>query len=186
MRGRHLLAAFAAVIGTPALAATGQSATALGQAQAVIVMPIIAVSLNDLDFGSLTSSRTASGSITVGAEGGATYAGGTSPACAGGGACAGIAPARFLVSGEAGRSYTVSAPAAITATGTLLGGGSAPALAIDALSVHLGSHAGSVTSIGQLDDKGEDRIGVGGRLNVPAGTAPAHYRATLTIMVTYI
>ena len=178
------LAAMAAAIAVPALAATGQSSTAAGQAQAVIVAPIIAVSLNDLDFGALTSSLTASGSVTVGAEGGATYAGGTTSACAGG-SCAGIAPARFLVSGEAGRSYTVSAPATITATGTLIGGGSAPPLAIDAVNVHLGSHAGSVTSIGQLDDNGEDRIGVGGRLNVPAGTAAAHYRATLTIMVTY-
>lgn len=51
--------------------------------------------------------------------------------------------------------------------------------------MHVDSHAGSVTSLGQLDEKGEDRIAVGGRLNVPAGTAPAHYRATLTIMVTY-
>lgn len=182
---RLALAALAAAAAPPALGATGQSSTALGQAQAVIVAPIIAVSLGDLDFGSLTSSQTASGTVTVGAEGGATYAGGAGPACAGGGACAGIAPARFLVSGEAGRSYTVSAPAVITATGTLMGGGSAPALLIDALSLHLDSHAGSVTSLGQLDDKGEDRIAVGGRLNVPAGTAPAHYRATLTVMVTY-
>lgn len=103
MRCRLILAAFA-VIGSPACAATGQSASALGQAQAVIFTPIIAVSLSDLDFGSLTSSPTASGSVTVSSEGGATYAGGTSPACAGGGACAGIAPARFLVSGEAGRA----------------------------------------------------------------------------------
>jgi len=182
MRARQILAA-AALLGTPALAASGQSATALGQAEAMIITPIIAVSLNDLDFGSLTSSRTASGSVTIGAEGAVNYAGGAAPAC--GGACAGVVPARFLVSGEAGRSYTVSAPAAITASGTLIGGGSAPALAIDELTVHLESHAGAVSSIGQLDDKGEDRIEVGGRLNVPAGTAPAHYRATLTIMVTY-
>ncbi len=173
-----------AATSAPACAASGQTSTALGQAQAMIIAPIIAVSLNDLDFGSLTSSQTASGSVTVGPEGGATYTGGASPACAGG-VCTGVAPARFLVSGEAGRSYTVSAPAAITASGTLIGGGSAPALSIDDLTVHLQSHAGSVTSVGQLDDKGEDRIGVGGRLNVPAGTAPAHYRATLTIMVTY-
>jgi spore coat protein U-like protein len=185
MRARLALAGMAAALASPAHAATGQSSTAIGQAQAVIIAPIIAVSLGDLDFGSLTSSPTASGSITVGAEGGATYAGGAAPACIGGGACAGIAPARFLVSGEAGRSYTVSAPAAITATGTLTAGGSAPSLAIDDVSVHLASHAGTGTSIGQLDDKGEDRIGVGGRLNVPAGTAAAHYRATLTIMVTY-
>jgi len=182
IRARQILAA-TALLSSPALAASGQSATALGQAEAIIITPIIAVSLNDLDFGSLTSSRTASGSVTVGAEGSVNYAGGAAPAC--GGACAGVAPARFLVSGEAGRSYTVTAPAAITASGTLIGGGSAPALAIDALTVHLDSHAGAVTSIGQLDDKGEDRIEVGGRLNVPAGTAPAHYRATLTIMVTY-
>lgn len=183
--GRILLAVCAMAAAPQALAGTGQTATAQGQAVAVIAEPIVAVSLNDLDFGSLTSSRTASGSITVNTEGGATYTGGAAPACAGGGACAGIMPARFLVSGEAGRSYTVSAPTAITATGTLSAGGNAPALAIDALSVHLDSHAGSVTSIGQLDDMGEDRIAVGGRLNVPAGTAPAHYRATLTVMVTY-
>lgn len=184
MRARQILAA-AALITSPALAATGQTATALGQAQAMIITPIIAVSLNDLDFGSLTSSHTSSGSVTVGTGGAVNYDGGAAPACAGGGACAGVTPARFLVSGEAGRSYTVSAPSAITASGTLIGGGSAPALAIDALTVHLESHAGVVASIGQLDDKGEDRIEVGGRLNVPAGTAPAHYRATLTIMVTY-
>lgn len=171
----------------PALAASGQTATAQGQAQAVIVEPIVAISLGDLDFGSLTSSRTASGSVTVDSDGGGvSYSGGASPACAGGGNCAGIAPARFLVKGEASRSYTVSAPTAITATGTLIGSsGSAPDLAIDALSLHLSSHAGSVTSVGQLDENGEDRIAIGGRLNVPAGTAPAHYRATLTIMVTY-
>lgn len=185
MRARLALAGMAATLASPAYAATGQSSTAIGQAQAMIIAPIIAVSLRDLDFGSLTSSPTASGSITVGAEGGATYAGGAAPACAGGGSCAGISPARFLVSGEAGRSYTISAPAAITATGTLIAGGSAPALAIDALSVHLASHAGSGASVGQLDENGEDQIGVGGRLNVPAGTAAAHYRATLTIMVTY-
>lgn len=185
MRARLAFAAMAAALASPAHAATGQSSSAIGQAQAVIIAPIIAVSLGDLDFGSLTSSPTASGSVTVGAEGGATYAGGAAPACAGGGSCAGIAPARFLVSGEAGRSYSVSAPAAITATGTLIAGGSAPSLAIDDLSVHLASHAGANTSSGQLDDKGQDHIDVGGRLNVPAGTAAAHYRATLTIMVTY-
>ena len=181
------LAACLAAISTPALAASGQTATAQGQAVAVIVEPIVAISLNDLDFGSLTSSRTTGGSVTVSADGGGvSYSGGAAPACAGGGGCAGIAPARFLVKGEASRTYTVSAPTAITAAGTLIGtGGSAPDLAIDALNVHLSSHAGSVTSVGQLDENGKDLIAIGGRLNVPAGTAPAHYRATLTIVVTY-
>ena len=182
----HAAALAATLIASPALAASGQSATSQGQVAAVIVEPIMAVALNDLDFGSLTSSSTTSGSITVDSLGVATYSGGAAPACAGGGACAGIAPARFLVSGEASRSYTVSAPTQIVASGTLIaGGGTARELAIDELSVHLDSHAGSITSIGQLDEKGEDHIAIGGRLTVPAGTAPAHYRATLTIMVTY-
>lgn len=186
MRRIALSSLAALACSTQAMAASAQSASAQGQSQAVIITPIIAVALNDLDFGSLTSSHTASGSVTVDPDGGGvSYAGGATPACAGGGGCAGMAPARFLVSGEAGRSYTVSAPSAITATGTLMGGGTAPNLAIDDLRVHLASHAGSVTSIGQLDDNGEDRIAIGGRLNVPAGTSPAHYRATLTIMVTY-
>lgn len=180
----RLLAALALAAASPAWAATGQSASAQGRAEAVIIEPIVAVSLNDLDFGALTASLTASGSVTVDVDGRASYAGGAAPACIGG--CSGIAPARFLVSGEAERSYTVNAPTTITASGTLVsGGGSAPDLVIDALTVHLDSHAGSLTNIGQLDVKGEDRIAVGGRLNVPAGTAPAHYRATLTIMVTY-
>jgi spore coat protein U-like protein len=178
-------AAIAAALAAPAMAATGQSATAQGQAQAVVVEPVVAIALNDLDFGSLTASLTASGSVTVDPDGGASYAGGAAPACAGG-SCAGIAPARFAVRGEASRSYRVNAPTAITATGTLLGSGaSAPALAIDALAVHLESHAGGDTTTGQLDQNGRDGISIGGRLNVPAGTAPAHYRATLTIMVTY-
>jgi len=169
----------------PAFAATGQTATAQGQAEAVVVEPIVAVALNDLDFGSLTASPTASGSVTVDPGGGTSYAGGAAPACPGG-SCAGIAPARFAVRGEASRSYRVNAPAAITATGTLIGSGAnAPDLSIDALSVHLDSHAGTDTTLGQLDAKGQDRIAIGGRLNVPAGTAAAHYRATLTIMVTY-
>lgn len=186
MRGRLILAGLAAALASPAWAATGQSASAQGQAQAVIVSSIVTVRLNDLDFGAITSSPTASGTVTVDSAGGATYTGGAAAACVGGGGCAGIAPARFLVSGEAGRSYMVSAPSSIIAAGSLVGsGGRASDLSIDALSVHLDSHAGNVATIGQLDAKGEDRISVGGRLSVPAGTAPAHYRATLTITVTY-
>ncbi|MEI6643662.1 MAG: DUF4402 domain-containing protein [Novosphingobium sp.] len=182
---RLLLAASTAALAAPAMAASGQSATAQGQAEAVVVEPIVAVALNDLDFGSLTASATASGSVTVDPGGGASYAGGAAPACPGG-SCAGIAPARFAVRGEASRSYRVNAPAAITATGTLIGSGAtAPDLAIDALLVHLDSHTGGDTTSGKLDTKGQDQITIGGRLNVPAGTSAAHYHATLTILVTY-
>lgn len=178
------LAAGAVLCGTPACAASSQSATAQGLAQAVVVDAIVAAALNDLDFGSVAASQNASGSVTVDPDGIANYSGGASPACAGG-SCAGIAPARFAVRGEAERSYSVTAPSAITATGTLNGGGSAPDLEIDALNVHLSSHTDGPTSSGRLDANGKDTISVGGRLNVPAGTAAAHYRATLTVMVTY-
>ena len=59
----HAAALAATLIASPALAASGQSATSQGQVAAVIVEPIMAVALNDLDFGSLTSSSTTSGSI---------------------------------------------------------------------------------------------------------------------------
>ena len=168
----------------PAMAAAGQTASAAGRAEAVVVEPIVAVVLNDLNFGTLTASPTASGSVTVDPAGGARYGGGAAAACIGG-SCAGIAPARFAVRGEAARSYVVSAPSAITATGTLAGsGGTAPDLAIDALTVQTLNRPGGGGS-GQLDATGEDRITIGGTLKVPAGTSPAHYQATLTIVVTY-
>ena len=183
-----LPAAFVAALlsASPALAGSGQSATAQGRAEAIVIQPIVTSALSDLDFGILTSSRTASGSITVDPANGAHYTGGASPAClGGGGACPGIHASEFAVRGEATRSYLVDAPSSIVATGTLVGsGGSAPDLAIETLTVRTRSKPASGES-GTLDANGEDRFTIGGTLMVPAGTNPAHYRATLTVIVSY-
>ncbi len=180
-------AAFVAALlaANPATAASGQSATAQGQAEAIVIQPIVTSALSDLDFGMLTSSRTESGSITVDPANVAQYTGGASAACLGGGACPGVHASEFAVRGEATRSYLVNAPSSIVATGTLVAsGGSAPDLAIETLTVRTRSKPASGAS-GTLDANGQDRFSIGGTLMVPAGTNPAHYHATLTVIVSY-
>lgn len=171
---------------SPAAAASRSSATARGAAEAVVVEPIVVTMLSNLDFGMLTSSRTASGAVTVDAASSAHYTGGASPAClGGGGACPGIHASRFAVRGEAGRSYVVSAPGVLVASGTLAGSaGAAPDLVIETLSVRTESRPESGPS-GTLDVNGQDRFSIGGTLIVPAGTSAAHYQATLSVVVTY-
>lgn len=170
---------------SPVAAASGTSASAQGVAEAVIIQPIVVTMITNLDFGMLTSSRTASGAVTVDGTNGARYSGGASPACLGGGGCPGIHASRFAVRGEAGRSYVVSAPAVLIASGTLAGSAAAaPDLAIETLTVRTESRPDS-GPIGLLDVNGLDHFSIGGTLVVPAGTSAAHYQATLSVVVTY-
>ena len=178
-------AGLALLAACPAAAASGHSATVQGAAEAAIVQPIVVTMLTNLDFGMLASSRTASGAVTVDGTSNVRYAGGTSPVCLGGGGCPGIHASRFAVRGEAGRSYVVSAPAVLIASGTLAGSAAAaPDLAIETLTVHTESRPDSGPA-GLLDVNGQDHFSIGGTLVVPAGTSAAHYQATLSVVVTY-
>ena len=135
----------------------------------------------DLDFGAIVSDRTQGGTVTIAPDGsGAAYAGGAS-------AVPGHAPAHaaaFAVSGEAGRAYNVSAPDTLTITGEALGGGAAASLSISALSVRTTNRPASGPA-GLLGADGTDSFEVGGTLILPAAATPAHYRASLPVIVTY-
>ena len=180
--------AFALLTGTPAVA-SGSSASAQGFAQATVIQPIVVSVLSNLDFGMLTASQTAGGTVTIDPGSSAHYSGGASPACLGGGACPGVHASHFAVRGEAARSYVVSAPGALIASGTLSGpgpgtGAAAPDLAIETLTVRTQSRPGSGPA-GTLDVNGQDTFSIGGTLIVPAGTSAAHYQATLPVIITY-
>ena len=152
---------------SPAAAASGSSATAQGSVAAEVIEPIVVTMLSTLDFGMLTSSRTdRPGQWTIDPASSAHYLGGANPACLGGGGCPGVHASRFAVRGEAGRSYVVSAPAALVASGTLAGSGSAaPDLAIETLTVRTASRPGNAPS-GTLDVNGRDHFSIGGTLVV--------------------
>lgn len=180
------LVALALLAASPAAAAGGASATAQGVAEATVIQPIVVSVITNLDFGMLTASHTMGGTVTVDPANGARYGGGASPACLGGGACPFVHASRFAVRGEAGRDYSVRAPAGIMASGTLLDGssGTAPDLAIASIQVRTQSRPDGGFS-GTLDGNGRDIFDVGGALMVPAGTPAARYRAVLPVIVTY-
>lgn len=185
MRAAFLGGVLTLLAASPAAAASGTSASAQGVAAAVIVQPIVVTMITNLDFGMLTSSRTASGAVTVDSTNSAHYSGGASPACLGGAGCPGIHASRFAVRGEAGRSYVVSAPSVVIASGTLTGSAAAaPDLAIETLTVRTESRPESGPA-GLLDVNGQDHFSIGGTLVVPAGTNAAHYQATLSVVVSY-
>ncbi|MBS0253896.1 MAG: DUF4402 domain-containing protein [Proteobacteria bacterium] len=167
-----------------ALPARAPAATALGQAGAEVVTPITVTSLADLDFGVIATSGL-SGTVTVQAEGGASFAGGAAGLCDGS-SCAAPHPARFAVSGEANRTYVVAAPATIIVTGTPIGpgGGTAPDLVIGGLTVRAASRPGAGSG-GMLDGQGADTFTVGGTLALPGQLPPARYRAVVPVVVTY-
>ena len=182
---RSAFIALALLLASPAAAASGSSASAQGSAEAVIVEPIVVTVVSNLDFGMLTASQSMGGALTIDPASSAHYAGGASPACLGGGGCPGVHASRFAVHGEAARSYVVSAPGALVASGTMVGtGAAAPDLAIETLTVRTESRPGSGPA-GTLDGNGSDAFSIGGTLIVPAGTSAAHYQATLPVIVTY-
>ena len=180
-RAATLLGALAMIAAMPAHA-NGLSATANGEAQAEVVIPLVATREADLEFGTIFASATA-GSVTVHASGQLTYFAGAQPACIQG-ACSSAHPARFTVVGERGRSYTISTPAAVSADGILASGGAAAPLEVDAITVRSDSRP-SAGNTGTLDSTGHDAFQVGGTLIVPAGLPSASYRATLPVIVAY-
>lgn len=172
-----------ALFAAPAHAA-GLSATATGQAQAQVIDPLIVTRESDLEFGAVFAANSP-GTVTVSSQGEATFAGGAQPACISG-SCFAAHAARFTVRGEPGRSYVISVPSRITATGTATDGSdrAAPPLSVGAITVRSASRP-SEGAAGQLDVDGHDRFEVGGTLEIPAGLPSASYRATIPVIVTY-
>ena len=125
------------------------------------------------------------GSVTVApGETGADYVGGAREACGSAARCPQPHFARFEVSGEPNRSYTISAPSSISVAGLPLGAGLAPVLLVDAIQLRSASRP-DAGSAGRLGADGRDRFDLGGTLRVPATTPPAHFRLSVEVIVTY-
>ncbi len=180
-------AVFFAVIAAACAPAHAWAASAQGQAEATVIAPLVVTRVSDLDFGTVTLAPGTAGSVIIDPASGIRFGGGASAACISGGSGCSLAHAsRFAVRGEAGRDYSVRAPAGIMASGTLLDGssGTAPDLAIASIQVRTQSRPDGGFS-GTLDSNGRDIFDVGGALMVPAGTPAARYRAVLPVIVTY-
>lgn len=169
--------------GSAAAASTAASSTAAGLAAATVIRPLSVVATADMDFGTITHLPGTSGTVTVTAgAAGATFSGGAGPGCAGAD-CAAAHAARFAVSGEPQRNYTIQLPASVIATGSAADPGtSVPPLVVGGLTIRT---AGG-SSAPQLDAGGADHFEVGGTITLPADLPPARYRASFAVMVTYI
>ena len=156
-----------------------QAATAM----ATVIRPLSVTAIADMDFGTITHLPGVGGTATVSpGGGGASFAGGASAVCSGSD-CASAHAARFAVTGEPQRNYTIRLPGTVTATGSTIGiGGTAPPLTISALTLR--TRGG--TGMPRLDASGNDGFEVGGTITLPADLPPARYRASFAVIVTYI
>lgn len=171
----------------PAWAASGNSSAATGMASATIVQPIAVTTTADLDFGTVASDSTGLVDILP-SQAAALYSGGAREACDSG-ACPATHAASFTVSGEAGRSYTITAPQSLSIVPIPVASAAhidavPPALLVDAITVRSASRPDSGAT-GQLDAAGQDTFAIGGRLIVPADLPAARIVARITVIVAY-
>lgn len=175
------LAGLAAMNGAAALAAppgSGNSASAMGTAGATVIQAIGVQPLADMEFGTITHAPGSGGAVTVTpGVAGAQFGGTASTACAGA-ACDTAHVAVFSISGEAARSYAVTLPSTINATGDQ-GAGTLTVQTLTLRSINGGTSP-------RLDASGHDRLEVGGTITLPADLPPAHYRANFAVTVNYI
>lgn len=172
--------ATAAALALPAAAgATPASATANGTALAEVVVPITVARQADLDFGTVTVSAAAGGSVSLAPlSGSASYAGGVEGLC--GAACSAPHPARFAVQGQPGRVYQVTLPARLAIP--LPGGGGV--VLVDSLVAAAASSPQAGHGI--LSGQGRDQFEVGGTLHLPAAAPAAQYTTQVPVIVDYL
>ena len=156
----------------------GNSASAVGTVGATVIQPIGVQSLADMEFGTITHAPGSGGTVTVTpGVAGAQFGGTASTACAGA-ACDTAHVAAFSISGEPARSYAVTLPSTINATGDQ-GNGTLTVQALTLRSINGGANP-------RLDGTGHDRLEVGGTITLPADLPAAHYRASFAVTVNYI
>lgn len=173
LRFRSLLIALAATVAPlsapeAAHAAPGGTATMTGTASATIITPIRIVATAPLRFG-VMAQPTAAGTVTVSTAGVVSTGGGMVGNTAIAQGSSGPQAGKFRVSGEPGRQFFVTLPAAATVTRS---GGS---MTITLFTV--GALTGS--PVGTLD------IAVGGTLAVGAAQPVGTYNGTYQITASY-
>jgi hypothetical protein len=185
-----------AALGGPILPDTGVAhageATASGTASATVVSSVSVKQTADLDFGIIAANASGTGSVRLPPGGGvAVYSGSVRLSCVGAVQCPTPHAARFEVSGEAGRSYVISAPQRIAVPGTSAAPASGgddpadpPALWVEELRFQSASRPDAGPA-GRLDARGQDWFELGGTLLVPSALPPARYRVSVPVIVSY-
>jgi len=175
-----MAAASALIAPQAALATPGLEQSATGVATAEIVAPLTVRAIADLDFGGIALRSSESGSVVLDPDSGSASYSGVDQISCNGSPCA-PQLAEFAVKGMAGRNYRVVLPDAAQANPVE---GSGSALQVNELNSASLNLPGT-RNRGLLDAKGNDLLKVGGKLQVPAGTAPGHYVARLDLVVSY-
>ena len=179
-----------AALGLAWVPAPAVAASATGAAAADVISLIAVRQTRDLDFGVLAANAESAGSVRIAAGGsGAIYSGSARPVCASPTPCLSPHFARFEVSGEANRAYTITAPAQVSVAGEQVGDGLAPRCApplvvIDNIQIRSASRPDAGRA-GWLNSSGQDSFDLGGTLRLPAATPPARFRISVEVIVTY-
>ena len=181
MRARPFVCLIAGLTGlVQAGCAIAQAAGATGLARANVVRPVSAVALEDLDFGIIVAGMTG-GRVEIAPMADLPdYTGAARPGCDRSAACPGAHPARFAVSGEAGRGYSISVPASLR----IASSEGAAALLVDQIRVKTQSRP-AAGPLGTLDSAGHDRFEVGATLHLDSARPSARYRGDVPVIVTY-
>lgn len=152
-------------------ASFAQSTSPIANASATLLTPLSITKDADLNFGNLASTNVG-GTVTMGQDGKVTANG------VGVKVFDGIptTAAKFTVTGESGKSYTMNAPGSINLTN---GTNPTLTLALDYGTIGATSNA--------LDNNGKSEIFVGGTLTIPANAVAGTYTNTteLKIVVNY-
>lgn len=186
-----LVLAVAVIAGGTGLpgSAHAQPASAVGQAQALVVQPIAVAEIADLDFGVVVNNVPgATGYATFSSSTMLAFDGGAHAGCTLATDCPVPHRAQFVVTGEKGRSYRVTTPASLTMTGLAIAampGAAVPPVVVDRLTVWVAG-AAEARADGLLGADGRSAFEVGGRLSIPATATAARYRADIPVVVTYL
>ncbi|MGB3753208.1 MAG: DUF4402 domain-containing protein [Parerythrobacter sp.] len=165
----------------PAIAAPGEG-EARGTATARIAAPLGARTLSPLDFGAVESNRQTPGAVVIGPDtsGRQFVAGAKAGACDDAAPCA-ARPARFAITGEAGREYRITLPDTAIARSTAGHGATLRVAELKLASAHSGAGPQHL----RLDHSGRDMVYVGGTLFVHPNAPAGHYTAQIEISVAY-
>jgi hypothetical protein len=93
-------------------------------------------------------------------------------------------PGQYSVTGDANRSYSISAPSQLMVTGKDERGRNGATLRVSDFQVR-SQVVGTTGSAGRLNASGKDTLSLGGKIDVPANTPSGSYSTNVVITVSY-
>ena len=147
---------------------------ATATASATILNPITIKQSSDLHFGSMAVSVATPGTCAISTQGVRTNTGGVNLSASG------QTNASFVIKGEKSITYSIILPSNVTITDPT----SLCTMSVNNLTARPAS-SNADGLIGTLNSNGEDKITIGGTLNVQAGQTIGVYTGTFSVTVAY-